>query len=308
MLYPFKFTVFTPTYNRANTLHRPYESLCAQSLRDFEWLIVDDGSTDETRDLVETWRRKADFPVRYLYQDNHGKPTACNLGISQAQGELFLTLDSDDGCTPDALERFLHHWNNIPAEIQPQFSAVTALCQDQHGKLVGTGYPKDILDSNSIELSYKYKVKGEKWGFQRTDVLKQFPFPVDPEHKFVSESVVWLAIARRYQTRFVNERLRIYWIDDGAADHLTTLRQEVVNGRAACHRMILNDLIDWFPQAPRELAQSAINFSRYSFDQKVGLARQLRQINPGIAKLLLLASLPLGYAMSLRDRRHMGRA
>ena len=306
MPYPYKFTVFTPTYNRASTLHRPYESLCAQSLRDFEWLIVDDGSTDETRDLVETWRREASFPVRYLRQHNYGKPSASNLGISQAQGELFLTLDSDDGCTPDALERFLYHWNNIAAEIQPQFSAVTALCQDQHGKLVGMPYPKDPLDSNSIELRYKYKVKGEKWGFQRTDVMKQFPFPTDPEHKFVSESVVWLAIARRYQTRFVNEKLRIYWIDDGATDHLTTLRREVVHGRAAYHRMILNDLIEWFPHAPHELAQSAVNFSRYSFDQGIGLTRQFSQIHPSIAKLLLLASVPIAYAMSLRDRRRIG--
>jgi glycosyltransferase involved in cell wall biosynthesis len=305
MPYPFKFTVFTSTYNRADTLHRPYRSLCAQSMRDFEWLIVDDGSTDQTRDLVETWQREADFRIRDLHQSNCGKPAATNLGVNEAHGEFFLTLDSDDGCTSDALERFLYHWSNIPLEAQSRFSAVTALCQDQHGMLVGTPYPKDILDSNSIELSYKYKVKGEKWGFQRTDVLKQFPFPVDPEHKFVSESVVWLAIARRYQTRFVNERLRIYWIDDGAHDHLTTLRQEVVHGRAACHRVILDDLIGWFPQAPLELARSAINFSRYSFDQGMGPIHQFGQINSKAARLLLLASLPFGYAISLSDRRRL---
>ncbi|HEX4169652.1 MAG TPA: glycosyltransferase family 2 protein [Bryobacteraceae bacterium] len=305
MPYPFKFTVFTATYNRAATLHRPYHSLCAQSLRDFEWLVVDDGSTDETRNLIETWQREANFSIRYLYQPNCGKPTACNLGIDEAQGEFFLTLDSDDGCTSNALERFLYHWNNIPLESRSQFSAVTALCQNQHGKLVGGLFPKDVLDSNSIELTYKYKVKGEKWGFQRTDVLKEFRFPVNPEHKFVSESVVWLAIARRYQTRFVNEQLRVYWIDDGAADHLTTLRPEVVNGRAACHRVILNDLIGWLPQAPLELARSAINFSRYSFDQGLGPVRQFSQIDSRIARILLLASLPFGYAISLRDRQHL---
>ena len=305
MQYPFKFTVFTQTYNRAVTLQRPYDSLCAQTFRNFEWLVVDDGSSDETPDLIETWRRKADFPVRYLRQVNLGKPSAFNLGVNQAQGELFLNLDSDDGCTPNALERLLHHWDSIPGDVKPKFSAVTALCQDQHGRLVGTPYPKDILDSDSIELSYKYKVKGEKFGFQRTDILKQFPFPVDPEHKFVSESVVWMAISRRYKTRFVNETLRTYWIDDGASDHLTTLRREVVYGRAACHRMILNELIDWLPRAPRELLQSAVNFSRYSFDQNIGLARQFGQIKPLTARLLWLASMPVGYAMSLRDRQHI---
>jgi glycosyltransferase involved in cell wall biosynthesis len=303
--YPLKFTVFTPTYNRAGTLERPYKSLCNQTFRDFEWLVVDDGSNDETPDLVEKWRQASEFPVRYLRQANLGKPTAFNLGVNQARGELFLNLDSDDSCTPDALERLLYHWESIPAEMKPRFSAVTALCQDQHGRLIGTPYPKDILDSDSIELSYKYKVKGEKFGFQCTDVLKQFPFPVDPEHKFVSESVVWTAISRRYKTRFVNETLRTYWIDDGAADHLTTLRREVLYGRTACHRMILNELIDWFPRAPWELLRSSVNFSRYSFDQDVGPAQQLKQITPVAARLLWLASLPLGYAMSLHDRKRI---
>jgi glycosyltransferase involved in cell wall biosynthesis len=303
--YPLKFTVFTPTYNRAGTLQRPYESLCSQSFRDFEWLVVDDGSSDETPELIEIWRRKSDFPIRYLRQTNLGKPAAFNSGVNQAHGELFLTLDSDDSCAPNALERLLHHWDSIPVEIKPQFSAVTALCQDQHGRLIGTPYPKDILDSDSIELSYKYKVKGEKFGFQCTNILKQFPFPIDPEHKFISESVVWTAISRRYKTRFVNETLRTYWIDDGASDHLTTLRREVVYGRAAFHRMVLNELIDWFPRAPRELLQSAVNFSRYSFDQDIGPARQFNQIKPLAACLLLLASLPLGYAISLHDRKRI---
>ena len=170
---------------------------------------------------------------------------------------------------------------------------------------MGGLFPSDPLDSNSIELIYKYKVKGEKWGFQRTDVLKEFPFPADSQHKFVSESVVWMAIARRYQTRFVNEQLRIYWIDDGAADHLTTLRPQVVYGRAVGHRMVLNDLISWFPHAPEALVKSAINFSRYSFDGGVGWQEQLRQIHPKLARCLLLVTLPLGYAFSRRDRRSL---
>ncbi len=305
MSYRYRITVFTPAYNRAATLHRPYASLRAQTMRDFEWLIVDDGSEDSTRRLVEGWQKEGEFPIRYLYQSNAGKPAACNAGIQAAQGELFLTLDSDDGCVPNALERLLFHWNSIPESRRSEFSAVTALCQDQNGKLVGTLFPSDPLDSNSIELVYKYRVKGEKWGFQRTEVLKEFPFPADSEHKFVSESVVWMAIARKYKTRFVNEQLRVYWIDDGAADHLTTLRPEVVHGRAAGHRMVLNDLISWFSQAPEALAKSAINFSRYSFDVGIGWREQLRQIHPKFAQCLLLATLPLGYAFSRRDRRSL---
>ncbi|MDP5238381.1 glycosyltransferase family A protein [Uliginosibacterium sp. 31-16] len=93
------FTVFTPTYNRAAVL---YDSLCAQTCRDFEWLIVDDGSTDDTRELVARWQSEAGFSIHYVWQKNGHKKTAMNRGAAEARGELFLTLDSDDACLPDA--------------------------------------------------------------------------------------------------------------------------------------------------------------------------------------------------------------
>lgn len=177
MSYKYTFTVFTPTFNRAHTLHRAYESLKAQTFRDFEWLIVDDGSNDNTKALVEKWQMEASFPIRYIFQENQGKHVAFNHGVELAEGELFLTFDSDDACVPVALERFKYHWDNIPLNEQNNFSAVTALCKDQKGTLVGDKFPLDITDSDSLEIRYKYKVKGEKWGFHRTDILKQFPFP-----------------------------------------------------------------------------------------------------------------------------------
>ena len=110
MNYRYVFTVFTPTFNRSLTLRRVYESLRLQTFRDFEWLIVDDGSTDCTKELVEKWRTESSFPIRYIYQENRGKPAAFNQGVQKAQGELFLTLDSDDACVPQALERLKYHW------------------------------------------------------------------------------------------------------------------------------------------------------------------------------------------------------
>ncbi len=96
------FTVFTATFNRAHVLHRVYHSLRAQTFRDFEWLVVDDGSTDGTGALVEAWRAEADFPIRYRYQENRGKHVACNRAVAEARGRFFLTLDSDDACVPQA--------------------------------------------------------------------------------------------------------------------------------------------------------------------------------------------------------------
>jgi glycosyltransferase involved in cell wall biosynthesis len=297
------FTVFTPSYNRARTLPRVYASLQRQTCRNFEWLIVDDGSTDGTQTLIAQWQAESNFPIRYIFQENQGKPAAFNHGVQQARGELFLTLDSDDECLPEALERFKYHWDSIPALEKDKFSAVTVLCKDQNGNLVGDKFPRDVLDSDTIEVTFKLGVGGEKWGFQRTDVLKQFPFPSVQNAKFISESVVWFALSRKYKTRYVNEVLRIYHVHDGATDHLSTLSPGVLSGRAYLHRFVLNELIDWVYRTPRSLFRSAINFSRYSFGLGIGPWSQIKQVRPATAKLLLAVSIPLGFVVSLKDKR-----
>lgn len=110
------FTVFTPAFDRAHTLYRVYGSLSTQTFQDFEWLVVDNGATDITNELIKKWRRNAPFSIRYLRQKNIGKHAAFNRGVQEAQGELFLVLDSDDRCTPGALETFKYHWDCIPGE------------------------------------------------------------------------------------------------------------------------------------------------------------------------------------------------
>jgi glycosyltransferase involved in cell wall biosynthesis len=297
------FTVFTPSYNRARTLPRVYESLQRQTFRDFEWLIVDDGSSDGTGELISQWQAESNFPIRYFFQENQGKPAAFNHGVQEARGELFLTLDSDDGCIPEALERFKYHWDAIPAVEKDKFSAVTVLCKDQNGNLVGDRFPRDVMDSDSIEVTFKYGVGGEKWGFQRTVVLRQFPFPSVPNSKFISESVVWFALSQKYKTRFVNEALRIYHVHDGAVDHLSALSPGVLAGRAYLHRFVLNELIDWLYHTPRSVLRSAINFSRYSFGLGIGPSSQINEVRSATAKLLVALSIPLGFLLSLRDKQ-----
>jgi glycosyltransferase involved in cell wall biosynthesis len=200
-----KFTVFTPTFNRAPTLHRPYTSLRQQTYRDFEWLIVDDGSCDETKQLIDGWVVTADFPIRYVWQPNSGKAAAINHGVSLAQGELFLILDSDDTCVPAALERFNHHWERIPDKRL--FSGMTCHCMDENGLRIGDEFP--IEDSTPIEIHNNLGVRGEKWGFHRTEVLAQHRFPSYGE-KFVPDGLVWNRIARQYKIRYINECLRVY--------------------------------------------------------------------------------------------------
>jgi glycosyltransferase involved in cell wall biosynthesis len=302
------FTVFTPTYNRAHTLPRAYEGLRAQTFTDFEWLVVDDGSTDDTRDLVAGWQRESSFPIRYLHQPNSGKHVAFNRGVREALGELFLCSDSDDALVPNALERFLFHWNAIPGQERHRFSAVTALCEDQHGNLIGSPFPRDVWDSDSLELYFKFKIVGDKVGFHRTDVLRQHPFPEPPGAKFVSEDVVWFAIAREYRTRFVNERLQRHDVQTGRErDNLTRLSRMAAAGRLVFHHAVLDDYLDYLSMSPLRFLRSAVNYSRYSLWCGVGPVAQFGRLHSLRSRGLLALGAPAGYAAFILDRGWRGR-
>ncbi len=201
-----RFTVLTTTYNRAHILGRVHESLCAQTFRDFEWLIVDDGSTDGTKDLVSSW--KPFFPIRYFWKPNGGKHTAMNLGVSVAGGEFALFFDSDDRCIPKTLERFDYHWRQIPNPSR--FANLSCLCCSPDGSIVGKPYPAVCVDAFTFTEQLRYR-SCERWGINRTDVLREFPWPEG--ERFVPEGLVWNRISRKYAARFFNEPLRIYYED-----------------------------------------------------------------------------------------------
>ena len=297
----YTFTVFTATHNRAHTLYRAYESLKAQTFRDFEWLVVDDGSTDDTESLIMEWSKEADFPIRYIRQSNRGKHVALNRGVQEAKGRFFLILDSDDGCVPEALERLKYHWDTIPEEARNDYVGVTALCMDQYGKRVGSAFPSDVMDSDALEIRYKHKVQGEKWGFLRTDVLKEYPFPEPGMRTYVPESIVWSQMARKYKTRFVNEELRIYWMEGPSLVHGQRPAENAEGGRLQ-HQAVLNSELDWFWYAPVAFLRSAVHYVRFSLHAGVRVMEQARSLRPFLARILWTAALPLGYVVFVLDR------
>jgi glycosyltransferase involved in cell wall biosynthesis len=296
------FTVFTATHNRANLLHRVFESLERQTDQDFEWLIVDDGSTDGTESIVRDWAARATFPVRYVRQPHSGKHVAFNRGVREARGHLFLTWDSDDGAVPEALERFRAHWDAIPADRRSGFSAVTALRRYDDGTPIGDPFPNDITDSDSLDLYFRFRVRGDKWGFHLTDVLRQFPFPEPEGLTFVAESIVWFAIARRYRTRFVNEYLGINYPVAAGETHLSTLTAATARGRLVFHQAVIEDYLDFARIAPFLILKSLVNYSRYSFIAGIGLSGQLNRIRTIRRKVLVLSVAPVGLVFFVRDR------
>lgn len=290
-----RFTVFTPTFNRAHTLLRPYESLCAQRFRDFEWLIVDDGSSDHTDELVEGWIAEGRLNIRYIRQENGGKHRAFNHGVREAAGELFVPLDSDDWCTPDALERFDLHWQAIPEAQRGNFSGVGCLCRDEYGNPVGRGYPETPLDASLLDLLRQQALIGEKWGCHRTELLRQHPFPEYPGEKFVPEALVWNRLARQYRMRFVNEGLRIYArSDDGLMAASLSIR---VNSPQGARQYYLEAAR--LPLGMKNSLAAWLNYGRFAAHAGLSLWQASRQ---GGHVWALPASL-LGRLLARRDRR-----
>jgi glycosyltransferase involved in cell wall biosynthesis len=296
------FTVFTPTYNRAHTLDRVFNSLRAQTLRSFEWLVVDDGSTDNTHELIGQWSKTADFPIRYFRQENAGKHIAFNHALTRAEGEFFTVLDSDDACVPKALERFFHHWNTIPPGERPAFVGVDVLCSDQDGNVIGDPYPSSPFDMDHRTRHYVYKITGEKWGCGLTSILRRYPFPEVAVGQYVPEGLVWLAIGKSYKARAVNEALRIYWNEAKerriTVDRFTWLTRATL-GRWHYYRWVLNNDLEFFWRAPLRFLHAAVILPVLGWNGGQDTKTTLSAIEPMPGKLLLVLGLPAALALQL---------
>ncbi|MBE6878296.1 MAG: glycosyltransferase [Ruminococcaceae bacterium] len=207
-------TVFTPTYNRGYTLGGLYESLENQTCFDFEWLIVDDGSTDNTEQMVKSWLDNGKFAVRYFKKANGGKQSAINCGLQMAQGEYFWIIDSDDTVTPNGVESCLRWLDSLPEK--EKFAGVGGLRGDKSGGIIGTTFEGEYLDATTLERAAN-NIGGDKSEVFITSVLKEFPFPEFSGEKFVPEALVWNRIARAgYKIRWFNEIVHITeYLDDG---------------------------------------------------------------------------------------------
>jgi glycosyltransferase involved in cell wall biosynthesis len=300
-------TVCTPTYNRRHTLPRVYESLCRQTAAGFEWLVVDDGSSDGTEALVAEWAAASPFPVRYLRQPNGGKHVAVRTGAAAAAGELMLVADSDDAFTPDTMEVFLRAWDAIPAGERAAFCGVACLCQDPDGTVVGDRYPAGVASSDFAELFFRWRLQGEKWWIVRTDLMRRFATGEPAGARQVPEGVTWFRIAREYKVRLVNAPLRIYHRDPDEPRLMRTPPARFAPGGAHYARMLLTEERRWFREAPGVFCQAAMNFARFSLHAGSGLAGQWRQL-AGAARWLWLLCLPAGVMAYGIDLARGGRA
>lgn len=291
-------TVFTPTYNRANVLQRVYDSLCQQTYKDFCWLIIDDGSKDGTKNVVEKFQLAAGFPIEYHYQENRGKHTAFNKAVKLTKSELFVIADSDDSFVPESLEILVNTWDGI--ENKGLYKGVTCRCIDSvTGEPINPAVPEPYLDCNEIELSLKFHITGEKWSIMPTRVLREYPFPEPDEAlHFFPETVIWQNMAKKYKARMINAGLRVYYRDQENA--MTNKKNTRYKENMYLWEHYINEMDDYFFLAPKMFLKAYIGLSRDGILNQKSFKEILSIPNRGLKKVLVCILYPIGLYLAKR--------
>jgi len=294
-------SIVTATYNRAATLPTLYASIAAQGV-DVEWVVVDDGSTDETPDLMADLTSSAPFPIRHLSQPNRGKHTAVNRGVPLARGELVALVDSDDELVPGGIARLLARWNEIPSTLRDGFFGVVGRCVDDDGHRIGDDFPGPApIDCSWHDAVYIHRATGDRSGLLRADILRAHPFPEPAGQNYVFEGMVWREIGCRYQTRYVDDPLvQVHTAGSDRLSHRRTgqMRRPVLQHYSA---MLTEDLA-WFRHAPSMFLRAAVQYTRCSLGERIPLRRQVADLS-GPARILWASALPVGTVLWLQDQR-----
>jgi|SRR5690606_4298924 len=204
------FSVVTATYNRANLIHRVFESLMCQTYQNFEWVVIDDGSTDDTDVVIKNFVDQSFFHIKYVRIENGGKANALNSSLQHCEGILYLVLDSDDWCDADALEVLFNEYSSLDENERCQYFALSCLKRYQDGRVVGDDYSNlNKYGSTYIDRLNK-NVKGDKWECLVFDKVRDCLYPLAANEKYMAPGYVWLKMAELgYMTVFINKSLSV---------------------------------------------------------------------------------------------------
>ncbi len=269
-------TVFTPAYNRAHTLSRTYESLLRQTSNDFEWLVIDDGSTDNTEELVKGWIKENKIPIQYIKKENGGLYTGYNLAYETIQTELCVCIDSDDFMPDDAVELIVTHWKTYGGS---QYAGITGLDFLLDGNPIGGYFPSNLKECHIIDFYLKGIHSGDTKQVMRTDLMKKFaPMVGFKGERNFNPIYMLLQADNLYPSLILNKNLCFveYQEDDGMSARIfnqfldsphsfaklrrleMTLRHNTIKNliRVAIHynsSTILGKEKDWLKTAPRKM-------------------------------------------------------
>lgn len=282
-------TIFTPVYNREKTLRRLYASLLEQTSSNFEWLIVDDGSTDSSEDLIQEFINEKKITIRYFKQENRGKHVAHNLGAKECNTELFFCVDSDDFLTVDAVAVIEHEWRKIFDKTN--IAGIVAYRGESDNVIIGTEFPTTCAFSSLQELYDKGKI-GDTALIFRKEVLLEFPFPEFEGEKFLRESIVYDEIDEKYSLLVLR---KIIYVCEYLPDGLTwnTRKHEAASPKGAAlyryHEYLkCKDFISKIAYA-----------SAYLYFSKKALQFKIAVKNLGVMRSILI--MPCFFVMGLRN-------
>lgn len=283
-------TILTPTYNRATLLARLYDSIKSQHCTDFEWIIVDDGSTDATKIVVENFVNENTVRVKYLYKRNGGKHTALNLGVKNASGDFILIADSDDLLLPNSVSMLFEKSKLL--EHHSDLAGIVGVNCTVDGNRIGSGLPQEVIECSPIEIRYLYRVTGDLSEVYKTSVLKEFPFPEYPDEKFCPEVLVWNRIGKKYNLLYFNEVVYIRdYQEGGLTAKITKIRMKSPIASTTCYAEMLSLDIPF-----KDKLKAAVNYWRFRLCCKKGKPA------PNIGWMWMCVW-PLGWLMHVKDLR-----
>lgn len=282
-------TVFTPTYNRAHTLSRTFKSLCNQKCKDFIWLIIDDGSSDNTAVLVHEWKKLDNgFEIKYLYKDNGGMHTAHNVAYENIETELNVCIDSDDCLAENAIEKIIEKWQEVKSL---GYAGIVGLDADLNtGHIIGNGFSGQT-HATTLREYYNSGGKGDKKLVYRTDIMKKIPsYPVFEGEKYVALAYKYRLVDLQYKLAILNEILcLVEYQPDGSSNSM--FKQYLNNPRGfAFWRKVCMETPDSF----RRLFIDCIHYVSSSI-----IAKNRNFVIESPRKFLTILALPFGFIFSL---------
>lgn len=281
-------TVFTPSYNRAHTLTRTYESLCRQDCKNFIWLVVDDGSKDETAQLVRGWQQiENGFEIQYIYKENGGMHTAHNIAYENIHTELNVCIDSDDCLAEDAVRKIYLKWQEIKHK---GYAGIIGLDSDFEGRVIGKNFPEGMKET-TLTGYYASGGSGDKKLIYRTDVIKKYPpYPVFPGEKYVALAYKYRLIDQDYKLAVLNEILcNVEYQTNGSS--ATMWRQYVnnPNGFAFWRKICMQ-----YPMSKKRLWVDCIHYVSESI-----IAGNKRYIKESPRRIKTIIAVPFGILLSI---------
>lgn len=287
-------TVFTPAYNRENTLGRLYNSLLIQDYKEFEWIIVDDGSLDNTEELVASWIKQRKINIRYYKQVNGGKHRAINRGLAHASGELFFIVDSDDYLLENSLSLVKKYYQDIKSN-DDIIGLVGFRCHP-NGQIFGGGLPKKTIDADIFEIHDKYNLKAvDKAKIIKTNEFRKFLFPDIKGENFVAESIIWNRMALNYKYRYIDEAIYVCeYLEHGLS--YNSIRNRRKNSRYSC--LLYNELMVNPNASIKTKLRAAINYWRFAMCRRNNFFSIFSEANN---KFMFLFGFFPGFIMFIKD-------